>query len=149
MNRVKLLAAVGFAAVTTFGAPSVPAAFAGDNDRREYRDNDRGRDGYRDRSREDDRRYDRDNDRRRGPQYAVVFHLDGGSTRHKAKDRFRAAEIEEELSRLGVSVHIHDKRELHLKFRGEGRAFFRTDEEAHLLARRLENYGFHVVVDHR
>lgn len=144
MNR-RTLFAVAVAAVTAFAAPFAPPAFAGDEyrgDRREHRD----RDGRRD----DDRgAYHRDHDRHRGATFVVYFHVDGGRGRHKAKDRFRAAEIVDLLCGIGVDAHVDDRREVHYRFRGEGRAFFRSHGDAHLLAKRLEEYGFHARVVHR
>jgi hypothetical protein len=150
MNRVKMFA-VAVAAASLFAGPFVPVAFAGDNDRHGHRADyhDRGRGGYDGGNYRGGRHDDHDHDRPRGPRYAVSFHLDGGSTRHKAKDRFRAAEIVDELERLGVWVHVHDRRELHIKLRGERRTFVSSHEEAHLLARRLENWGFHASVSRR
>lgn len=141
-RRVKMFAVVVASAV--FAAPFAAPAFAYDRDYRrdyDYRD---GR--YRDRDRDDHR-----HDYRRGSsaKYVVVFHVDGGRGRHKAKDRFRAAEIVDQLCRLGVDAHVHDGREVHYRFRGEGRAFQRSHDDAHLLVERLRNWGFHADVVHR
>ena len=146
MNTRKLLIAV--AAVAALSAPLAPAAFAGDDYRR---DGDRG--GYRDggwdrgdrgRDHDHDHHYDRGRYEKR---YVVRYHLDGGRGRVQVKSGDRAERTEDFLRSVGADAKA-DGRTVFFRMRGERREVRRSHEDAHKLAQKLSGYGFHAKVVH-
>jgi hypothetical protein len=133
---------IAFATVALLGAPLVPTAFAGDDNRGRDHGYDRNRDwGRRDRD------HDHDHDRPRGARYVIRYELDGDRARRVAKDFDQAVRMVDFLRSAGVDARA-EGRVVYYRLRGERREYRRYHKDAHEFAGRLQNYGIRARVEH-